>query len=217
MVQYTLTLKLDNAILTSGATDKLVIAKKVNGVLSTVFAGASPVPANGFKQLQSSNVFQWEDKYKVFGTATFGKGIMVSATTNVVDIDVGQFAEYKGNVFQDAVKQGKEFFDLESSFAIDGVPTAYHIGVKMSVGGSDYVTIFVDPNIHVTIEKMELQPQNEYYLFWKNEVRTEAMYALNSDKGSKFSFKAGETQKTLRFGFATADSPVNPLEVPAWY
>jgi hypothetical protein len=77
MVQYTLTLKLDNAILTSGATDKLVIAKKVNGVLSTVFAGASPVPANGFKQLQSSNVFQWEDKYKVFGTATFGKGIMV--------------------------------------------------------------------------------------------------------------------------------------------
>lgn len=87
--------------------------------------------------------------------------LQVSATTNVVDIDVGQFADYKGNLFQDAVKQGKEFFELESSFAIDGVPTAYHIGVKMSVGGSDYVTIFVDPNIHVTIEKMELQPQNE--------------------------------------------------------
>jgi hypothetical protein len=87
--------------------------------------------------------------------------LQVSATTNVVDIDVGQFADYKGNLFQDAVKQGKEFFELESSFAIDGVPTAYHIGVKMSVGGSDYVTIFVDPNIHVTVEKMELQPQNE--------------------------------------------------------
>lgn len=57
----------------------------------------------------------------------------------------------------------------------------------------------------------------QYYLFWKNEIRTEAMYALNADKGTKFSFKPGETSKTLRFGFATPDKPVTALEVPAWY
>lgn len=59
------------------------------------------------------------------------------------------------------MKKGKDFFELDGSFAVDGTPTSLHVGVKMSTGGSDYTTIFVDPNIHVTVEKMELQPQNE--------------------------------------------------------
>lgn len=77
MAKYTLTLVLDNAILGSGSSDKLVIAKKVSGALTTVFTGASPVPAPGFQQLQKSNVFSWEDKYQVFGTVNFGKGVFV--------------------------------------------------------------------------------------------------------------------------------------------
>jgi hypothetical protein len=90
--------------------------------------------------------------------------LQVSAATNVVDIDIGQLAEYKGNIIQEPVRKGKDFFDLNGSFAIDGTPTSLHVGVKMSVGDSDSTTIFVDPNIHVTVEKMELQPQNEVLL-----------------------------------------------------
>ncbi|KAI9867583.1 MAG: hypothetical protein M1813_008382 [Trichoglossum hirsutum] len=217
MVKYTLTLRLDNAILSSGSSDKLVIAKKVNGILSTVFAGASPVPGTGFQQLQKGNIFQWEDKYQIFGTTSFGKGVFVSAATNVVDIDIGQLAEYKGNIIQEPVRKGKDFFDLNGSFAIDGTPTSLHVGVKMSVGDSDSTTIFVDPNIHVTVEKMELQPQNEYYLFWKNDIRTEAMVSLSTDRGFKFSFPSGTTERSFRFGFAKEDMPASAVEVPSWY
>lgn len=79
MVQYTLTLVMDDAILQSGSNDKLVIAKVVNGAVTNVFTGASPVPAVGFLQLQKSNVFSWADQYQVFGTAAFGKGVFVSS------------------------------------------------------------------------------------------------------------------------------------------
>lgn len=87
--------------------------------------------------------------------------MQISATTAIKDIDIGQMAEYKNGILNPATKQGDGYFDLKGSFATEGMPLSLHTAVKMSVDGSAFTTIFVDPNAHVTVEKMELQPQNE--------------------------------------------------------
>ena len=48
-------------------------------------------------------------------------------------------------------------------------------------------------------------------------VRTEAMLSLAETKAGTFNFKPGVFSKTLRFGYATPDQPVNATEAPSWY
>ena len=89
MTKYSLTVVLDDAVLKSGSTDKLVLGRKINGKINVLFTGASPVPAPGFQQLQKNNLFQWEDKFKVFFQTEVGKGVLVSAKfMNILKLDL---------------------------------------------------------------------------------------------------------------------------------
>ena len=69
---------------------------------------------------------------------------------------------YKDNLVQEAETKGKDFFELEGSFAVDGAPPSLHVGVSMTVGSQNkYTSIYLDPDTHVSVTKIELQPQNE--------------------------------------------------------
>ncbi|KAF2123901.1 hypothetical protein P153DRAFT_140922 [Dothidotthia symphoricarpi CBS 119687] len=56
---FQLEIDIDDSILKMGATDKLLCARKVDGMFSSVFDGYSIAPNKGEKQLLSKNSFQW--------------------------------------------------------------------------------------------------------------------------------------------------------------
>lgn len=51
---------------------------------------------------------------------------------------------------------------------------------------------------------------------WKNEISTEAIWALAETDGNKVVFNPGQTTKTIRYGYALPDAPTAGEE-PAWY
>jgi len=92
MATYTLNVNIDDAVLALHSKDSLCIAKKVNGIYDVVFQGASPVPTGDQQLLLANNMFQWTEEYRVFLTQSFGNGVMISHSTNPVDISFGQAA-----------------------------------------------------------------------------------------------------------------------------
>ncbi|KAH7153505.1 hypothetical protein EDB81DRAFT_946338 [Dactylonectria macrodidyma] len=217
MSSFSLNVTIDNAILKTGSDDKLVIARKVNGSLNAVFDGYSIAPNTQWKTLLKTNEFKWSDSYKVFLVSSVNPGDSVIANTNEVEIPFDYLTKYADNQLADpALKQAAGFFAKPGSFGIADVPMQLHAGVKMSTAGGSWATIYVDRSNHVGKTRITLQPQNEYFLIWKNEVSTETIWALTESDGQKVVFKDGETKKAIRYGYAKPDAPTAG-EDPAWY
>ena len=66
MAAFELNLEIDKQILDSQSTDKLMIARKVNGHLNTIFDGYSIIPDRQWQQLLPSNSFKWTERFRVF-------------------------------------------------------------------------------------------------------------------------------------------------------
>ncbi|KAK2055668.1 hypothetical protein LY76DRAFT_648197 [Colletotrichum caudatum] len=216
MTSFTLTVSIDKAILNTQSDDKLVIARKVNGSLNTVFDGYSIASSSQWKKLLSTTEFKWTENFKVFLVSSINPGEPVTANTNEVEISPSFLTKYANNQLSDPEKQGAGAFAKPGSFGIADVPSKLHAGVKMSTAGGSWSTIYVDRSNHVGTAKITLQPQNEYFLMWRNEVSTETIWALAEIDGHKVVFPEGVTTKKIRYGYAKPDAPV-PDEEPAWY
>ncbi|KAJ4044314.1 hypothetical protein NW756_004646 [Fusarium oxysporum] len=216
MTSFTLTVAIDKAILNTQSDDKLVIARKVNGTLNAVFDGYSIASSTQWKKLLSTTEFKWSENFKVFLVSSVKPGDSVIANTNEVEIAPDYLSKYANSQLGDAEKQAAGSFAKPGSFGIADVPMQLHAGVKMSTAGGSWSTIYVDQKSHVGKTKITLQPQNEYFLMWKNEVSTEAIWALSETDGQKVVFANGETSKKIRYGYAKPDAPT-PDEEPSWY
>ncbi|TKX24114.1 hypothetical protein C1H76_3682 [Elsinoe australis] len=215
MATYTFTLLIDSKVLAIPSPDNFCIAKKVDGKFTTVFQDASVQPSrDGQKTLITKNEFKWTDKYRIFATATYEHGLLVASATNNVVIAFGQKTIYDKNIFGDAATAALGEFSRasgpqshEDSFLVNNIPSVLHAAVECEVGGA-WAPIYVDPNAHLSTINKQLTPMNEYMLFWDSMVQTDSMidqsrYAFPYT----FSFPAGSTSKTIRFGYATPDKP----------
>jgi hypothetical protein len=93
----------------------------------------------------------------------------------------------------------------------------FHTVVQQSTGGGAFTTIFVDPNVHMGVSRIELTPQNKYLLFWKEIHTTEAMISISASQGYEWEFSPGKTSKAIRFGYAKPNQPHSATESPGWY
>lgn len=105
----------------------------------------------------------------------------------------------------------------QTTFAIESAPISLHAAIEQSTGGGKYSTIYVDPEIHMGDARIELSPKNEFMLFWRSINTTEAMVAISTTLGHKLTFAPGQTEKTVRFGYAKRNQPGSVLEMPTWY
>jgi hypothetical protein len=78
MPSFNLTVSIDKAILNTQSSDKLVIARKVNGSLNTVFDGYSIAASSDWKKLLSTTEFKWTENFKVFLVSSVSPGDPVS-------------------------------------------------------------------------------------------------------------------------------------------
>ncbi|CAJ0538746.1 Ff.00g067070.m01.CDS01 [Fusarium sp. VM40] len=85
----------------------------------------------------------------------------------------------------------------------------------MSTAGGSWSTIYVDRSNHVGKTNITIQPQNEYFLMWENEVFL-TIWALAETEGQKVILANDETNKSLRYGYAKQDTS-DPGEEPGWY
>ncbi|KAK3903265.1 hypothetical protein C8A05DRAFT_14775 [Staphylotrichum tortipilum] len=223
MATYTLNVLIDNRVLALHSKDSLCIAKKVNGCYDVVFQGAAPIPTGDQQLLLANNVFQWTEEYRVFLTQSFGNGVMISHSTQPVEITFGQAAIWADGALQPAVTADTTEWDTadgssaDTTFTVESAPISLHAAVEQSTGGGKFSTIYVDPDVHMGDTRIELTPKNEYLLFWKKITTTEAMLAISVSVGHFWKFAPGKTSKTIRFGFAKPDQPAGPLELPSWY
>ncbi|KAJ4017763.1 hypothetical protein NW752_001671 [Fusarium irregulare] len=224
MATYNLTLIIDSAILGFQSSDNLCIAKKVNGSFTTVFQDASVKPKRADQTpLLTSNSFEWTDSYRVFCSANYKHGMLVSAATNIVEIGFGQQTTYKDSQFADPKPAGHDQFEnssgeqsYEDSFLANQIPNTLHAAVELKVK-SKWVPVYVDPDNHASTMDKQLTPLNEYVIFWDNRVQTSSMIDISKFHFPFiFSFDKGSKNKTIRFGYAVPDKP-SPQEAAKFY
>ncbi|KAH7267757.1 uncharacterized protein BKA55DRAFT_685039 [Fusarium redolens] len=216
MPSFNLTVSIDKAILNTQSSDKLVIARKVNGSLNTVFDGYSIAASSDWKKLLSTTEFKWTENFKVFLVSSVNPGDPIIASTNEVEISPNYLTTYDKNQLSNPENQAAGTFAKPGSFGIAQVPMELYAAVKKSTAGGAWSTIYVDRDSHVGKTKITLQPQNEYLLMWKNEVSTETIWVLAETDGQMVVFANGETTKMIRYGYAKPDAPT-PDEEPTWY
>ncbi|KAH8664615.1 hypothetical protein BX600DRAFT_550616 [Xylariales sp. PMI_506] len=219
MSKFQLHVNIDSKILDTGSKDKLVIARMVNGSLNTVFDGFSIAPNEEWKQLYSSNPFEWYENFSVCLIQKVEEGAKIddnNPSTNKVNIEIGDLTTYEKSQLSNPVKQASGHFDKPGCFGIKNVPMQLHAAVQMSTSNGGWATIYVDRDPHVGTESIQLQPQNDYILMWKEEVSTEAIWALAETDGKKITFPPGTYSQTVRYGYAIADHPQTG-EAPTWY
>ncbi|KAL1297520.1 hypothetical protein AAFC00_005037 [Neodothiora populina] len=224
MSNYTFTLLIDSLILNEGSSDNFCIAKKVDGTFTTVFQDAAIKPKNtGQKTLITQNDFQWQDRYRVFCTATYTHGMLVRSATNNVEVAFGQETIYQGNTFTDAATANRDDFinasglqSYQDSFLAQKIPKTLHAAVECFVGGA-WASVYVDPDNHVGTMDKQLTPMNEYMLFWSSRVQTNSMIDESKfETPFTFNFDNGVKNKTVRYGYATPDKP-SANEDPNFY
>lgn len=81
MATYTLTVKIDPAILNLGSKDSLCLARKVNDSYSVICMAAAPTPVAGQSMLLANVTIQWSEEFRVFLTEPVRDGVMVSIPT----------------------------------------------------------------------------------------------------------------------------------------
>jgi hypothetical protein len=223
MTNYNLNIVVDEKILAMHSEDSLCIAKKVNGNFNVIFQGASPIPKPDQQLLVSNNTFQWTDEYQVYLTASYGNGVLIHQSSNQVPIAFGESAIFKDGSLQEAITADTSDWDLadgsgvDQTFVVDGAPTSLHAAVAQSTGGGKFSTIYVDPDIHMAVSRIELTPLNQYLVFWRKITTTEAMLAIATGHGHTWSFALGKTEKTIRFGYGVPNQPKTATEAPGWY
>lgn len=204
MSSYTFILLIDGAVLQTQPTDTLCIAKKsttftndyqlehcwsqiVNDSFTTVFQDAAIKPKRaGQKVLLTSSTFDWEDNYRVFATAKYKHGMLVSSipkytwefsiltplvqvssATNNQQLAFGQKTSYSNNIFTPALTaSATEFLNPsgpqspDDSFLANTIPNTLHIAVELQAGGT-WVPVYVDPDTHTGEMNHQLTPLNE--------------------------------------------------------
>ncbi|KAH8665491.1 hypothetical protein BGZ61DRAFT_430853 [Ilyonectria robusta] len=224
MTHYTLNLQVDSAILQMSPTDSLCLARKVNNDYSAVFISAGLRPSAGQKALNGNNTFEWVDRFQVFLTQSFSDGILIQESTNSVDILPGQISHYKDGILGPAQSASTpSVWDTgdgagpDSSFGVGGYPIAFHAAIKQQTGAGQYTAIYVDPGVHMSTSLIQLTPKNKFLLFWSSVPSGETMAAIQPSQGFEFEFQAGSPSVTVRFGYASPNSPSGPDENPGWY
>lgn len=219
MVKNTLLIKFDHGVLDASSSDSLCVSKKVNGVYNVVFDNASPKPRVGQKKLLTNNTFKFTTDYQVYFTQDYENDALINSATDPKDISPGQYVEWKDNDLTEAAKADVKLLSADqakSSFAVKNAPKDFHVAVKASTGKS-WSTIFVDPNDHMGGGTITLTPKNEYILYWYNLADTEYIHEVFEGDAFKFSFPPGDSTRTIRFGYATQDEPVDGSESPSFY
>jgi len=219
MVKNTLVVRFDHGTLDAASSDSLCISKKVNGVYNVVFDNAAPKPHVGQKKLLTNNTFKFTTEYQVYFTQDYTNDALINSATDPKDIDLGQVVEWKDNDITDPAKADIKVLTVEqakSSFAVKNAPKGFHAAVKASTGTS-FSTIFVDPNEHMSGGTITLTPKNEYILYWYNITDTEYIHEVFETDAFKFTFPPGDSTRTIRFGYATQDEPVDGSESPNFY
>ncbi|KAK6520076.1 hypothetical protein TWF506_000366 [Arthrobotrys conoides] len=219
MVNNTLIVKFDHGCLDSSSSDSLCISKKVNGVYNVVFDNASPKPAVGQKKLLANNTFGFTTNYQIYFTQDYTNDALINSATDPKDISLGQYVEWQDNDLTDAAKADVKLLSADqakASFAVKNAPKAFHVAVKASTGKS-WSTIFVDPNQHMGGGTITITPKNEYILYWYNLTDTEYVHEVFEGDAFKFTFPPGDSTRTIRYGYATQNQPVEGSETPSFY
>jgi hypothetical protein len=163
MGTYSLTVDIDsNQYPTLKASGyNLCIAKKVNGVFNVVWSGAD------FLQ---SNYFEWDEKYQVFGQATFKSGALVRSQTLDQDIRFGQTCVMEANGTLDPAKGPVDqsgIFHFQNDYGI------IHVGVNSMINGV-FMPVFVSPA--VVAGTADLEPIVSVMAWFDLKLETSVMF-----------------------------------------
>ncbi|KAL7266307.1 hypothetical protein RUND412_011152 [Rhizina undulata] len=212
MANFNLHVYVDDEVLKS-TPGSLNLSRQVNGHINTVFQSLSPKGHPNCAPLFVKNTFTWTEEYEVVGTSLFAGGIQAIGSTSSWPIAIGQTAQWNGvDISRPAI--GSNSVPV-NSFAVSGLPTALHLGVKQNINGVSSF-IYIHPKGGDPFGQQTFTPKNNFLLFWDESLTTSHIFNRIVSKAFLFSFPRGTFERHIRYGYAIPNKPI-ASEVPTWH
>lgn len=166
----TVTVEVDSNILKTlkDSGYSLCFAKKVGDTYNVVWSSST-----GFL---SNNDFSWQPQYQLFGTNTFQAAVVVKATTNTQNIQLGQISVLDKEGVLEAPKSGGP----STSISMNNQYGSIHPGVNQLAtdlnGNLVSSAIYVAENAVVT-GTINLTPKESVLVWFEQDIETGTMFS----------------------------------------